>query len=204
MPQQFYLVIRRSAPLHRVLRLWQRQALLTSPLYKLIVKFTGEDGIGSGAISKDFLSAAIKSISTEMFPDGSAKVSIFNIQNGNFRSCGELSAVSLAQGEHPPCFLSKCSYESLYKEPDLMSMKDSELTTNEINIVNGVRANCKDFEDLIKENDYTGPIREDHAEEIANSLKVNFVSKRIMCMKEFGKGLDVYGINAMISSNPSV
>ncbi len=139
-----------------------------------------------------------------MFPDGSPKVSTFNIQNGNFRSCGELSAVSLAQGGHPPCFLSKCSYESLYKEPDLMSIKDSELTPNEISILNGVCANCKDFEDLIIENDYTGPIREDHAEEIANSLKVNFVSKRIMCMKEFGKGLDVYGVNAMISSNPSV
>lgn len=41
MSQQFYLVIRRSAPLHRVLRLWQRQGLLTSPLYKLTVKFTG-------------------------------------------------------------------------------------------------------------------------------------------------------------------
>eukprot|EP00794_Sanderia_malayensis_P018331 gene18331-20153_t len=137
-------------------------------LQSLHSKFTGEDGIDSGAISKDFLSAAIKSISTEMFPDGSAKMFIFNIQNGNFRPCGELSAISLAQGGHPSCFLSKCSYESLYKEPDLMSMKDSELTSNEINIVNGVRANCKDFEDLIIENDYTGPIREDHAEEIAN------------------------------------
>eukprot|EP00794_Sanderia_malayensis_P017172 gene17172-18897_t len=31
-----------------------------------------------------------------MFPDGSPSVSTFNIQNGNFRSCGELLAVLLA------------------------------------------------------------------------------------------------------------
>ncbi len=53
--RQFFLVLRRGAPLARVVKLWQRQSLTASPTSTLCVKFNGELGIDSGAISKEFL-----------------------------------------------------------------------------------------------------------------------------------------------------
>ena len=50
------------------------------------------------------------------------------MQNGTFRTCGEIAAVCLAQNGPPPCFLGQCSYEALFKETDVMNVKDSELT----------------------------------------------------------------------------
>ena len=56
---QFFMVVRRASSFTRRLNLWQRESKRTSPEKCLRVHFTGEDGIDSGAMSKEFLAQAI-------------------------------------------------------------------------------------------------------------------------------------------------
>ena len=58
---QFFLTIRRNADLLRVLSLWGRQKK-QSPKDKLMVRLIGENGIYSGALSKEFLTDVIEKI----------------------------------------------------------------------------------------------------------------------------------------------
>lgn len=70
--RQFFIVTRREAPLERVLQIWLR-AVGRNPsgiTGTLSVKFIGENGIDSGALSKEFLTEQVQNIGTVMFRDG--------------------------------------------------------------------------------------------------------------------------------------
>lgn len=67
--RQFFIVTRREAPLERVLQIWLR-AVGRNPsgiTGTLSIKFIGENGIDSGALSKEFLSEQVQIIDTVMF-----------------------------------------------------------------------------------------------------------------------------------------
>ena len=106
--QEFFLVSRRCAPFSRTIALWQRQTKKSPPTSVLKVHFNGEAGIDTGAMSQGFLAEVISDMGREVFPDGSPTDSTYYVQNGTFRTCGEIVAVSLAQGGPPPCFLEQC------------------------------------------------------------------------------------------------
>ena len=59
---QFFLVIRRSATLQPKLAIWDCQSKKKSPKMKLMVHYAGEDGIDTGAITKEYLSETISNI----------------------------------------------------------------------------------------------------------------------------------------------
>ena len=63
MDDQFFLVIRRGATLQRRLAIWNRQSK-KSPKMKLMVHYAGEDGIDTGAVTKEYLSETISNISS--------------------------------------------------------------------------------------------------------------------------------------------
>ena len=69
-----------------------------------MVQYSGEAGIDSGAIAKEFLEDAADDIAATLFKDGVPVNSTHHVQNGCFRTCGELAAASLAQGGPLPCF----------------------------------------------------------------------------------------------------
>ena len=54
-------------------------------------------------------------------------IRLYIIQNGDFRACEQLVAVSLAQGGPPPCFLQKCAYEAMSTNVDMMDSSDEHL-----------------------------------------------------------------------------
>lgn len=60
---QFFIIARRGAPLQRVLGIWRREASRnpSSVNGSLRVNFMGENGIDSGALSKEFLSDTVAS-----------------------------------------------------------------------------------------------------------------------------------------------
>jgi hypothetical protein len=70
-----------------------------------MVKYSGEAGIDSGALAKEFLEDTIENIAATLFKDGVPVNSTHHVQNGDFRTCGEMAAASLAQGGPPPCML---------------------------------------------------------------------------------------------------
>ena len=201
---QLFLTMRRHAPFSRVLSLWKRQALKTDPLHELKVHYSGEDGFDSGALALEFLEECIQEMGKVMFTDGSPIDSSLHVQNGDFRACGQLVAVSLAQGGPPPCFLEKCAYEAMFANVDMMDISNEHLTAREISLLEKLRSDCKKYTDLIIDHGYTGTISDEHADEIIRSLKVSFVSRRCLYMNEFIIGAESYGLDKIMKDNPSV
>ena len=197
----FFMTLRRSAPLSRVLRMWQRQSKLVPLGSKLMIKYIGEYGIDQGALTREFFSDTVKQIGKEMFPNGSPILSTSHIQNGYFRTCAEILAVSLAQGGPPPQFLDSAAYSCLHRPVDLLNLNDTHLTKHELRLINEVRKDVESYEEMILEHNYTGPINKDHIEQIIGALKISFVGKRMMFMQEFAKGLNAYKVNDIILNN---
>lgn len=109
--RDFFIVTRRGAPLPRIISLWQRQASKSCPENILGIKYCGENGIDTGALSQEFFSSVVLDIGKSMFPEGAPINFIYNVQNERFKTCGEIAAASLAQGGPPPSFLAESVYE---------------------------------------------------------------------------------------------
>lgn len=199
---QFFLTTRRKAPFSRILSLWKRQASKCDPMDVLKVHYSGEDGIDSGALALEFLEECISEMGNIMFPDGSPVYSSSHVESGNFRACGQIVAVSLAQGGPPPCFLEQCSYEAGFSEVDMMNIGKENLTAKELKLLDEVRSDCVKYTELILDHGYTGQIGNEHVEAIIRSLKVSFVSRRCLYMKEFMIGLKLYGLDVIIQQKP--
>jgi hypothetical protein len=202
--KQFIVGTRRKAQLARKLFLWQRQTKKNSPTSRLNVHYIGEDGVDSGALRKEFLGNTVQDIRRVMFPTGTPIHSTFHVQNGNFRTCGEIVATSIAQGGPLPCFLEQCAYDVLWKQIDVLNIRDEDLTREELKVLDDVKADCTSYTDLIVEHGYSGHITGDKIEEIINSLKVSFVNQRYLYMSEFKIGLNSYGLGDLVSVYPDL
>ena len=202
--QQFKITTRRNTPLSRRLLLWQRETKKSSPTSQLSIHIIAEDGIASGALRKEFLENTMQEIKTCMFPNGSPIYSTYHVQNGNFRTCGEIVASSIAQDGPAPCFFEPCAFDAIWKQVDLLNIQDKDLTAEEHTILGNVREDCTKHLDFIVENGYSGQVTNDHVDEIISSIKVSFVSRRSLYMNEFKVGLNTYGLGDLISSHPDI
>lgn len=116
--------MQRGETLESHLSLWQREEKNTTPNNILRVHFSGEDGIDSGAMAKEFLDRATTEIACSMFPNGAPVDSMLNVHNGKFKTCGQIVAVSIVQGGPPPRFLDECVYQMLADPAvDMSSLK---------------------------------------------------------------------------------
>ena len=199
---QFFIVVRRASNFTRRLNLWQRESKRTSPGKCLRVHFTGEDGIDSGAMSKEFLAQAILDMENIMFAGGTPVNSTYNIQNGYFQSCGEIVAVSLAQGGPPPCFLEACVYDTLVSpETDFNNLNEKHITPEEKRMLDSIQNDLGSHSDTIVEHGYTGQIDQEHISDIMGSILISLITKRQVYLKEFMKGLELYGLAELIKQN---
>ena len=155
----------------------------------------GEDGIDSGALSKEFLSDTVASISSVMFPNGSPIYSTFHIQNGNFFACGQIIATSLAQGGPAPSFLDESVY-NIMVDPhvDVKTLDEKHLTENDLQLIQSIRENLSSHHETIIDHGYTGTIDEAHMDEIVNSVIIGIIVKRVAFLKEFLEGLKLFGV----------
>ena len=202
---QFFIVVRRASSFTRRLNLWQRESKQTSPEKCLRVHFTGEDGIDSGAMSKEFLAQAILDMGNIMFAGGTPVDSTYNVQNGYFQSCGQIVAVSLAQGGPPPCFLEECVYDTLVNpETDLNNLNEKHITPGGRKMLESIQNDLGSNYDNIVDHGYTGKIDQEHIGEISGSILISVVTKRQVYLKEFMKGLELYGLAEIIQCNPEL
>lgn len=168
------------------------------------VHFSGEDGIDSGAISAEFLENCRDDMSREMFPEGTPIHSSHNVQNGAFRTCGEIVAASLAQGGPAPKFLETCSYEAMINKVDMCSIQDEHLTKSELKLLADIAKDFANYSDLIIDCGYTGVVDENHVNDIIRSMKVSFVARRKIYMQEFMVGMNLYGLADLIKVHPAL
>jgi len=203
---QLFLVVRRGAPFFRLLTLWQREVNRCSAESVLRVSYLGEQGIDSGAMAKEFLTHMILNMGSTMFPEGGPINSTFHVQNGNFRACGQVAAVSLAQGGPAPCFLEESVYNLLINpEVDVKQLSpEKHLTTSDMAILNQVRDDVTAHQEMIIEHGYTGKINQEHVDEIIQSIVISIVTRRVVLMKEFMAGLNLYGVADIVLSNPEI
>ena len=128
--------------------------MTTRPDKVLRVHFTGEVGIDSGAMAKEILARPTADMGNIMFPSGSPVDSTYNVQKGYFQSCGEIAAVSLAQGGTSPYVLQGCVYESIVNpETDFKSLNVEHITAEEKTMLENIQHNHRD---TIVDHGYTG------------------------------------------------
>ena len=108
--KQLFIVVRRKAPLNRVLAIWRKEVKKKSLHYVVRVKFAGKQGIDSGTMAMEYFTMVLHSIGSSIFPGGVPLYSTSHIQNGNFKASGEIVAASIVQGGPPPCFLDENVY----------------------------------------------------------------------------------------------
>lgn len=148
----------------------------------------------------------IQGIGSTMFPAGGPMNSTYHIQNGNFRACGQIAAVSLAQGGPAPCFLEECVYNLLVNpEVDVKNLSaESHLTAADQSIINQIREDVTPHQEMIIEHGYTGNIDQEHVDDIVQSIIISIVTRQVVIMKEFMEGLHLYGLAKIVLSNPQV
>ena len=205
--ESLHIVLRRGTPLERVLNLWRREAPKVSPEQEPRIKFLGKDGIDLGALATEFLTSTVQYIGTKLFPNGNPVHSTNDIQNGNFQACGEIVATSLAQGGPPPCFLAECVYDTLILEGDIdftSVSPEQYLTSTERGLHQQIQSNVLDQQESIIDHGYTGVIDEAHLDSITASTVVSILSRRALCLKQFKKGLQLYGLFDVISRYPEL
>jgi hypothetical protein len=202
--EQLFIVVRRNAQLNRVLSIWSREMKRKSASanYVVRVKFSGEQGIDSGAMGKEFFTLTISKIGSRMFSGGKPVDSTFHIQNGNFKACGEIVAASLAQGGPAPCFLDASVYD-LMVNPDVSLQElnpEMHLTASDRVLLDSIRHDVKANTDTIIEHGYTGLIEDSHIDEILQSVVISIVVKRLVYLKEFMHGLNSYGLESVLQT----
>ena len=186
----FFIVTRRGAPLPRIISLWQRQASKYCPENVLRIKYCGESGIDTGALSQEFFSNVVSDIGKSMFPDGAPINSIYNVQNKRFKTCGEIVAASLAQGGPPPSFLAESVYELMLIDNVNLDQLDAQthFTPKDKELFEEIRnRNSYDesLRDLILDHGYTGPLDKTHQDDIIGTIQVSIINKRLLYLREF-------------------
>ena len=160
----------------------------------------GENGIDSGALSKEFLSDTLASSSSVRFPNGSPINSTFHIQKGNFSACGQIIATSLAQGGPAPSFLDESVYNIMVDpDVDVKKLHEKHLTENDLQLIQSIRENLSSHHETIIDHGYTGTI-----DEIVNSVIISIIVKRVAFLKEFLEGLKLFGVADAIKRHPQV
>ncbi|XP_063732181.1 uncharacterized protein LOC134859572 [Eleginops maclovinus] len=105
-----------------------------SPTSTLKVVYIGEAGIDTGAIRKEFLTDMVSGIENRFFEGAGSQgknpeFSLTDLDNDNFRTIGEIMAVSIAQGGPPPAFFRAWCYNFLCTgEVDFHSLSKEDVS----------------------------------------------------------------------------
>ena len=171
-----------------------------------MVHYAGESGIDTGALAKEYLTSMMSDIAKHMFPDGSPVDSMLNVHNENLITCGQIAAVSVAQGGPAPQFLDECVYETLVNdEVDMKNLEtEKHFTKTERELLNEIVKHPLTYQDFIMEHGYTGVISENGVENIIGTLRISIISRRIIYLKEFWKGLELYNFTSLIKDNSEI
>ena len=201
--EQFFLVIRRNTDIERILTLWSRNASKISPENKLVVKYSGESGIDSGAVGKEFLTETMKQLRAKMFPGGAPRDSMLDIQNGNFITSGQILSVSLVQGG--PSL--QCFHKSVYNLllNDKLDLKELEanihLVPADKALLDLIKEDPQKQSSTIIDNGYSGVISMANIEVIVETVMISIISRRKAYLCEVAKGLQLFGLYERMVQN---
>lgn len=79
--------------------------------------------------------------------------------------------------------------------------EDIHLTPSEKSLLESIRENPVTHQDTILEHGYTGIVDLEHVNDITGTVMVSLISRRSLFLKEFGKGLELYGLESLVKGN---
>ncbi|XP_062393652.1 G2/M phase-specific E3 ubiquitin-protein ligase-like isoform X2 [Sardina pilchardus] len=137
------------------------------------------------------------------------KYSVTDLDNENFRTVGEVIAVSLAQGGPPPAFFKEWCYNFLCNgEVDLRTLSQEDVTDLEsCQLINNVE-NSTDPESLMVLIDdivncgYSSQIKLDNKKSIIRAVVLHSTTRLIPMLQQVRKGLELYGLLDQMAAHP--
>nr|XP_061790661.1 uncharacterized protein LOC133580389 [Nerophis lumbriciformis] len=211
---EFKLCVDREDLLDRGLRQWKRRKT-ASPASVLKVVYIGEADIDTEAIRKEFLTEMISGIEKRFFEGAGTqgktpKYSLTDLDNDNFRTIGEIMAVSLAQGGPPPAFLKEWCYNFLcLGEIYCQSLSKDDVTDSESCVLISRVEDSTDVQSLMIYADkiincgYTSQIKLDCKERIIQAIVKHSATRVIPMLQQLRKGMELYGLVNQMASNPA-
>lgn len=167
------------------------------------MQFAGEYGSDSGAMAKELLTTAIDGMQQELFPGGIPVDSMLNVHNGTFFTAGQIAAISVVQGGLPPAVFDESTYNMIVKpeEVNLNQLTDDYFTLKDNELLEQIRIDPVANQDVIIDHGYNGIIDVEHTADIIGTVRVSLVSKRLVYLKEFKKGLNLFGLSKGLKDN---
>uniref|UniRef100_A0A3P8TZQ6 HECT domain-containing protein n=1 Tax=Amphiprion percula TaxID=161767 RepID=A0A3P8TZQ6_AMPPE len=181
---EFKLCVDREDLPDRGILQWQRKKT-ASPISALKVVYIGEAGVDTGALKKEFLTDMISGIENRFFEGPGSqgknpKYSLTDLDNENFRTVGEIIAVSLAQGGPAPAFFKEWCYRFLCTGEVDFNVADAQSL---MLLADGV-INCG----------YTSQIKLDNKENIIRAIVLHSTTRLIPMLQQVRKGMELYGL----------
>ncbi|XP_026085218.1 uncharacterized protein LOC113060491 isoform X2 [Carassius auratus] len=207
---QFRICVSRDNLLERGLKQWQRQKK-GNPANQLKITFIGEAGVDSGALRKEFLTEMISGIEKRLFLGQRAKspqYSNSDLDNGLFRTAGEIFAVSLAQGGPAPCFMREwCYFYLTTGEVDVSRICKDDVDDVEYSLLITKVEEATDlteFTDEIISCGYTGALNIEQKDAVIRAIVLHATFRVIPMLGDLRKGLQLYGLLDILKEHPSL
>ena len=111
---------------------------------------------------------------------------------------------SLVNGGPPPCFLDESVYRMLVdlQSVDIQNLNISKhLTSPEIEFIKEIEKEPAHYKDFIIDNGYTGVISHSNLSDIIGTMLISIVTRRLMYLKEFFLGLELFGFVSILKNN---
>ncbi|CAI5646093.1 uncharacterized protein LOC100707485 isoform X2 [Oreochromis niloticus] len=210
---EFKLCVDREDLPDRGILQWQRKKS-ASPTSVLRVVFIGEAGVDTGALRKEFLSDMISGIESRFFegPENKGKnpkYSLTDLDNENFRTVGEIIAVSLAQGGPSPAFFKEWCYNFLCSgEVDFSCLSKEDVADVESSLLISKVEDAADIQSLMLWADeivtcgYTNQIKMDSKESMIRAIVLHSTTRLIPMLQQLRKGMELYGLVNLMAVNP--
>ncbi|KAL3969216.1 NADH dehydrogenase (ubiquinone) Fe-S protein 6 [Sarotherodon galilaeus] len=171
-------------------------------------------GVDTGALRKEFLSDMISGIESRFFegPENKGKnpkYSLTDLDNENFRTVGEIIAVSLAQGGPSPAFFKEWCYNFLCSgEVDFSCLSTEDVADVESSLLISKVEDAADIQSLMMWADeivscgYTNQIKMDSKESMIRAIVLHSTTRLIPMLQQLRKGMELYGLVNLMAVNP--
>lgn len=131
-----------------------------------------------------------------------------DLDNGLFRTAGEIFAVSLAQGGPAPCFLKEWCYFYLTSgEIDVHRFCKDDVDDMEYSLLISKVEEATDLSELMDEIiscGYTGACDTDHKDAIIRAIVLHATFRVAPMLGELRKGLKLYGLLDILKEHPNL
>ena len=75
------------------------------------------------------------------------------------------------------------------------------MTSSEVEFIKEIEKEPAHYKDFITDNGYTGVISHSNLSDIIRTMLINIVTKRLMYLKEFFLGLELFGFGSILKNN---